>query len=58
MFCLNELTVLLDTALQSTESPPTNSVTSDKHHACLASPNSAPHAQKGHSFFVPPPSTQ
>lgn len=22
MFCLNELTVLLDTALQSTESPP------------------------------------
>lgn len=52
MFCLNELTVLLDTALQSTGSPPTDSVTCDKHHVrSLAGTKILDHMLRKATFF-------
>lgn len=52
MFCLNELTVLVDTALQSTDSPlaSTYSVTCDKHFKCSAVPNFESNPQKSHTL--------
>lgn len=52
MFCLNELTVLLDTSPSSQPTPPTNSVTCDKHHVSSAAPNSGSHARI-YIFFFP-----